>query len=129
MAEYGPIVPTVRMEAPGMATSPEAFNQVRDILKKLDRSIDSARDKRLLSGEPGEPRESRHDGAPSSPNGQNSSHHQRDAGGERPVQSGDEDDRNPVDHQDTPGKARPLRARPMTPRPVDPSDRWSPSGR
>ena len=30
-----------------MATSPETFKQVRDILKKLDRSIDSARDRRL----------------------------------------------------------------------------------
>lgn len=30
-----------------MATSPETFRQVRDILKKLDRSIDSARDRRL----------------------------------------------------------------------------------
>ena len=115
-----------------MATSPEAFNQVRDILKKLDRSIDSARDKRLLSGEPGDPGEtgeSGHDAAPTPPNGHNPHPHQRDAGGDRSAPAGDEASRNPADHQDTPGKARPLRARPMTPRPVDPSDRWSPSGR
>ena len=32
-----------------MATSPETFRQVRDILKKLDRSIETARDRRLSS--------------------------------------------------------------------------------
>ncbi len=30
-----------------MATSPEAFRQVKDILRKLDQSIDSARTRRL----------------------------------------------------------------------------------
>jgi len=30
-----------------MATSPEAFRQVKDILRKLDQSIDSARARRL----------------------------------------------------------------------------------
>ncbi|HBS29611.1 MAG TPA: hypothetical protein DEB06_09225 [Phycisphaerales bacterium] len=30
-----------------MATSPEAFNQVRNILRKLDQSIDAARQRRL----------------------------------------------------------------------------------
>jgi hypothetical protein len=35
-----------------MATSPETFRQVRDILKKLDRSIDTARDRRLSTEEP-----------------------------------------------------------------------------
>ena len=30
-----------------MATSPEAFQKVKQILQKLDRSIDSARDRRL----------------------------------------------------------------------------------
>lgn len=30
-----------------MPTSPESFNKVRDILRKLDRSIDAARDRRL----------------------------------------------------------------------------------
>jgi hypothetical protein len=30
-----------------MGTSPEAFNQVKDILKRLDRSIDDARGRRL----------------------------------------------------------------------------------
>lgn len=34
-----------------MATSPETFRQVRDILKKLDRSIDTARDRRLSTEE------------------------------------------------------------------------------
>lgn len=34
-----------------MATSPEAFQKVKQILQKLDRSIDSARDRRL-SGSP-----------------------------------------------------------------------------
>lgn len=34
-----------------MATSPEAFQKVKEILQKLDRSIDSARDRRL-SGSP-----------------------------------------------------------------------------
>jgi hypothetical protein len=38
-----------------MATSPETFRQVRDILKKLDRSIDSARDRRLSTEGPDEP--------------------------------------------------------------------------
>lgn len=38
-----------------MATSPETFRQVRDILKKLDRSIDTARDRRLSSEGPSEP--------------------------------------------------------------------------
>ena len=32
-----------------MATSPEAFEQVKNILKKLDKSIDAARDRRLSS--------------------------------------------------------------------------------
>ncbi len=41
------------MEDPEMATSPEAFHQVKEILRKLDRSIDSARDKRLSGSEPG----------------------------------------------------------------------------
>jgi hypothetical protein len=35
-----------------MGTSPEAFNQVRDILRKLDRSINDARDRRLADQEP-----------------------------------------------------------------------------
>jgi len=39
------------MEDPEMATSPEAFHQVKEILRKLDRSIDSARDKRLSGTE------------------------------------------------------------------------------
>jgi len=30
-----------------MGTSPEAFNEVRNLLKKLDRSIDAARSRRL----------------------------------------------------------------------------------
>lgn len=30
-----------------MGTSPETFNQVKNILRKLDQSIDSARDQRL----------------------------------------------------------------------------------
>jgi hypothetical protein len=34
-----------------MATSPETFNQVRDILRKLDRSIDNARNRRLAGRE------------------------------------------------------------------------------
>ncbi len=32
-----------------MATSPETFHQVRDILKKLDRSISDARRRRLAT--------------------------------------------------------------------------------
>lgn len=32
-----------------MATSPETMNQVRNILRKLDRSIDEARSKRLTT--------------------------------------------------------------------------------
>ncbi|MCA9294624.1 MAG: hypothetical protein KDA20_12495 [Phycisphaerales bacterium] len=37
-----------------MATSPETMNQVRNILRKLDRSIDEARSKRLMAnGQPG----------------------------------------------------------------------------
>lgn len=40
------------MEDPEMATSPEAFHQVKEILRKLDRSIDSARDKRLSGSDP-----------------------------------------------------------------------------
>ena len=32
-----------------MATSPETMNQVRNILRKLDRSIDEARSKRLTA--------------------------------------------------------------------------------
>lgn len=105
-----------------MATSPEAFNQVRDILKKLDRSIDSARDKRLLSEEPGDAVGDGPGNSLASQNGQNR-HSQS-------TESSDQADHKPAaDHPDTPGKARPLRARPMTPRPVDPSDRWSPSGR
>lgn len=38
-----------------MGTSPEAFNQVREILRKLDRSIDNARDRRL-AGSPDDDR-------------------------------------------------------------------------
>lgn len=33
-----------------MGTSPETFNQVKDILKKLDRSIDDARNRRVSTG-------------------------------------------------------------------------------
>ena len=40
------------MEDPEMATSPEAFHQVKEILRKLDRSIDYARDKRLSGSDP-----------------------------------------------------------------------------
>jgi len=36
-------------EDKAMATSPEAFEQVKNILKKLDQSIDAARDRRLAS--------------------------------------------------------------------------------
>ena len=32
-----------------MATSPEAFRQVKNILQKLDQSIDAARDRRLTA--------------------------------------------------------------------------------
>lgn len=32
-----------------MATSPESFHQVKNILRKLDQSIDAARDRRLTS--------------------------------------------------------------------------------
>ena len=53
-----------------MATSPEAFRQVKNILQKLDQSIDAARDRRLTSkpragstGSPATP------GSASSPNG------------------------------------------------------------
>ncbi len=35
-----------------MATSPETLAQVRDLLRKMDRSIDDARDRRLSTGEP-----------------------------------------------------------------------------
>ena len=38
-----------------MGTSPETFRQVRDILKKLDRSIDTARDRRLSTEGPEDP--------------------------------------------------------------------------
>lgn len=34
-----------------MATSPDAFQKVKEILRKLDRSIDSARDRRLSGTE------------------------------------------------------------------------------
>ena len=34
-----------------MGTSPEAFNEVRNILKKLDHSIDAARSRRLSTDE------------------------------------------------------------------------------
>lgn len=121
-----------------MATSPEAFNQVRDILKKLDRSIDSARDRRLHTEEQGPDPADRIGGG-------------RPGGGEgsaAPATNG-----HPVEHRhatpersngliggsnsaresrggepETPGKARPLRARPMSPRPFDPADRWNTPG-
>lgn len=35
-----------------MATSPETFNQVRNLLRKMDQSIDQARGKRLSGNEP-----------------------------------------------------------------------------
>ncbi len=35
-----------------MGTSPEAFNEVRNLLKKLDRSIDVARSRRLSEDTP-----------------------------------------------------------------------------
>lgn len=35
-----------------MATSPEAFRQVKNILQKLDQSIDAARDRRLTTAKP-----------------------------------------------------------------------------
>ena len=38
-----------------MGTSERAFNQVKEILGKLDRSIDQARQKRLHGDEPPEP--------------------------------------------------------------------------
>lgn len=38
-----------------MPTSDRAFNQVRDILGRLDRSIDEARDRRLRGNEPQKP--------------------------------------------------------------------------
>ena len=38
-----------------MATSPEAFRQVKDILRKLDQSIDSARSRRLGASANGPP--------------------------------------------------------------------------
>ncbi len=34
-----------------MGTSPETFNEVRNLLKKLDRSIDAARSRRLSTNE------------------------------------------------------------------------------
>jgi hypothetical protein len=40
-----------------MPTSDRAFNQVRDILGRLDRSIDEARDRRLRGNEPQKPAE------------------------------------------------------------------------
>lgn len=36
-----------------MATSREAFTQVKDILRKLDRSIDAARERRTGTDRPG----------------------------------------------------------------------------
>jgi hypothetical protein len=50
-----------------MATSPETFNQVRDILRKLDRSIDNARNRRLAGREgdaPDQPTPEGEDAAP-----------------------------------------------------------------
>lgn len=38
-----------------MATSPESFRQVKNILRKLDQSIDAARDRRLTSRSGGQP--------------------------------------------------------------------------
>lgn len=38
-----------------MATSPESFNQVKNLLRKLDQSIDAARSRRLTSGPTGKP--------------------------------------------------------------------------
>ncbi|MEM8834891.1 MAG: hypothetical protein AAGD00_03630 [Planctomycetota bacterium] len=44
-------------------TSPETFNQVKSILKKLDRSIDNARTRRLGGDEPTDPKPEAHIGA------------------------------------------------------------------
>ena len=41
-------------EAIGMPTSRRSFDQVKGILAKLDRSIDTARERRLSDGSPGE---------------------------------------------------------------------------
>lgn len=111
-----------------MATSPEAFNQVRDILKKLDRSIDSARDRRLTEHGVGDDHEPAHRTPehPAGVNGSAESRRQPESSAARQAEgaSGDAGSGS----QDTPGKARPLRARPLTARPFDPSDRWTSAG-
>lgn len=66
-----------------MATSPETLAQVRDLLRKLDRSIDDARDRRLSHDRPE---------APAQPNGA------------APT--------NTEDPQAKPGRARPMAPRP-----------------
>lgn len=82
-----------------MATSPETLAQVRDLLRKMDRSIDDARDKRLShdsSDAPATPAPPTNASVPSDP-------------AEDP-------------------QAKPGRARPMAPRPDwqnTKSDRWA----
>ena len=82
-----------------MATSRETIDHVRNILKKLDRSIDDARRKRLADDEP--------------------------AGSVRPANSeADRNDSRAYNHEEE----LPLRAKPMAKR-RDPLGPWSPGPR
>jgi hypothetical protein len=64
-----------------MATSPEAFRQVKNILQKLDQSIDAARDRRLTSKPRGATASAGASTTPVSPGSVNGSGHAGPIGG------------------------------------------------
>ena len=83
-----------------MGTSPEAFNEVRNILKKLDHSIDAARSRRLSSDTEDE---AEGNGRNGQENGED-----RPIGRAKPIRrTGTDDGHTFGDRANGPGKARP----------------------